>query len=383
MNASIMLNNRNLIVDAFSEVYRYLKPWVDDDFYRFAQHTLTPNSIYIFGRNQLTENLSVVKELAVDPAYVVIFDNSAEGSETLVRQLRVYDMERLVIDKKILLISGGDMETQYPYLLHEWFLTTILDYQENLSAMRQVDQLFAKKQKPYAFLFLNGRARPHRKFLWHRLQQEQLLERALWTVLEGKDAFTRHFKLEENGVNLLATTTPIQPLPECYEVNRYRDNQFEQQVGHSFIKRDLFNKEWGEIYLQPEPYIDTYFSLVTETIFDYPYSFRTEKIAKPLTIGHPWICATSTGFYRDLRNLGFKTFDHLIDESFDTIDNHQDRMERIVAVVKDLCNQDLAAFLDAAADTCKYNQQHLLELVPKLTAQFSSRFFDFIAQHRS
>jgi hypothetical protein len=98
-------------------------------------------------------------------------------------------------------------------------------------------------------------------------------------------------------------------------------------------------------------------------------------------MGHPWICATSSGFYRDIQNLGFKTFSHLIDESFDSIDNHQTRMDRIIDIVEDLCNNSLASFLAAARDVCKYNQQHLIELVPKIRSELPGRFFNFVNQH--
>ena len=147
------------------------------------------------------------------------------------------------------------------------------------------------------------------------------------------------------------------------------------------IKQELFNQEWGEIYLAPAPYVDTYFSLVTETVFEYPYSFRTEKIAKPIAIGHPWIVAASRGFYRDIRNLGFKTFDHVIDESFDQIDNHQDRMDRIIDIVDDLCKQDLGSFMSACKEVCKYNQQHLIEVVPKWRSQLPDQFFNLINKY--
>jgi hypothetical protein len=51
------------------------------------------------------------------------------------------------------------------------------------------------------------------------------------------------------------------------------------------------------------PYIDTYFSVVTETIFDYPYTFRTEKIWKPMIMGHPFVAAANRGYYRDLHSV--------------------------------------------------------------------------------
>jgi hypothetical protein len=143
----------------------------------------------------------------------------------------------------------------------------------------------------------------------------------------------------------------------------------------------LFKNLWGDIYLDIAPYRDTYFSLVTETVFEYPYSFRTEKIAKPLAIAHPWIAVANAGFYRDMRNLGFKTFNSIIDESFDTIDNPQDRLERIITVVQDLVSSDLPSFLRACEPVCKYNQQHLIELAPHIRAEFPDKFFNFIKTH--
>ena len=121
--------------------------------------------------------------------------------------------------------------------------------------------------------------------------------------------------------------------------------------------------------------------MVTETVFNYPYSFRTEKIWKPIAIGHPWIAVANQGYYRDLHNLGFQTFGHVIDESFDSIENNQDRLERIAQVIEDLCRQDLASFLKECYNVCKYNQQHLAEMRQQVRQEFPNRFEQFIQQH--
>jgi hypothetical protein len=137
------------------------------------------------------------------------------------------------------------------------------------------------------------------------------------------------------------------------------------------------------VYLQAEPYQDTYFSVVTETVFgESDHSFRTEKIVKPLAMGHPWVAVANRGYYRDLRNLGFQTFGNLLDESFDMIDSPQDRINRIVAVVEDLCQQDLASFLESCYNFCKYNQQHLVELREQIRGEFPDRFWQFLQQHQ-
>jgi hypothetical protein len=378
-----MLGNRKLVVDTMSEVYQELKPWADAEFWDFAEHEPVPNSVYVLGRLQVVENIEKFKKLAQQPDFVMIFGNSAEGSSPLVSQICMLGLEQLVLDRHVLLIGGGDMESRYPHIQHDHFLCRILHYEENIKEIEQATSIFTKTHKPYNFMFLNGRARAHRKYLWERFRQLGLLDHALYTVLDSRPTPSRHFTLIQNNVDLMTTTTPLKWLPREYEVEQFRNTLIaSSDQERVFVKNELFDNQWGEIYLQAEPYTDTYFSVVTETVFDYPYSFRTEKIAKPLAIGHPWIVASNVGFYRDMRNLGFRTFNGIIDESFDTIDNHQARMDRIVEVVADLCQQDLSSFLAACEDICKYNQQHLQQVSAHVKSQFADRFFNFIEQHR-
>jgi hypothetical protein len=98
-------------------------------------------------------------------------------------------------------------------------------------------------------------------------------------------------------------------------------------------------------------------------------------------MGHPWIAVANAGYYRDMRNLGFRTFDSAIDESFDSIENNQDRLERIAQVIDDLCRQDLESFLKECYNTCKYNQQHLADMRVRVRKEFPDRFHQFIQPH--
>jgi hypothetical protein len=208
-------------------------------------------------------------------------------------------------------------------------------------------------------LCLNGRGRRHRQQILTELAS--LLDQALWT-------------------NLDSSAGPIKLLDEKYEFNFYQQNVNLNQTG--YVKYALFNNDWGEIYLNPKAYLDTYFSLVTETVFDYPYTFRTEKIWKPVAIGHPFIAVANAGYYRDLHHLGFRTFEHVIDESFDKIENNQDRLSRVLTIVKDLCCQDLSSFIVETHAVCKYNQQLLAELAPNIRKEFPDRFVQFVAQYQ-
>jgi hypothetical protein len=367
-----MLGNRELALDRFCEVYDLLKPWMDFEFYELKHHTPVAGAVYLIGRRQFTDNVDLVKELA--KTSIVVLSNPHEGSETLHSQCVRLGYDSLIKQGKMFLIGGGDMEPEYTHLCYDSFLPKILDYEENIAAIKHMDQIYQQKNKPYKFLFLNGRIRPHRKYLLERFRLSGLLDNTLWTNLDSNPADGSVLRLPDN---LMQTPSAVKTLPPEYEFSRYRDRVEVSESGH-YKKYDLFNNEWGEIYLEPRAYIDTYFNLVTETVFSYPWSFRTEKIWKPIAMGHPFIAVANAGYYRDLKQLGFRTFDSIIDESFDLIDNNQDRVDRVVDIVEDLCRQNLASFLAECYNICKYNQQHLVEMRNRVRQEFPDRFFQFI-----
>ena len=349
-----------LYVDRYCEISDMLTQETTEQFYGFEKLTIEPGATYVVGRVQLRDNAEQIRHIVINGIARIIFSNPAEGSETFVQHLRLYGVEDLVLSGRLPIIVGGTVPDAYPHLLYDHFLTQPFRYEENCAAANRTNEIFEKKHKPYKFLFLNGRSRPHRRALLNEFEQRGLLSQALWT-------------------NLDAMHRPIHLLPPEYEVEQFQSHMNTTEQG--FVKAELFNNLWGEIYIRSEPYIDTYFSVVTETVFDYPHSFRTEKIAKPLTQGHPWICVANAGFYRDIRNLGFKTFGHVIDESFDSIDNGSDRIARIATVVDDLCDQDMLQLLQECESICKYNQQHLRTMSQKWQRELPARFFDFLTKY--
>ena len=389
-----MLGHYKLVVDEHSEVYRELSPWMDGEFWSLDQHTIVPGAIYIFCRESINQWGEQIRQLARDGTVKVIVDNTAEGSETLVNWSAINGIADLVHEKKILLISGGEMSSDWNYLCYEYFLPKILDFDENVETAGRSDEIFSQTNKPYKFLFLNGRMRNHRKYLLERFKLSGLIEQCLWTNLDTslsliwKPSQGRwipqdlHLKLDHAGENLMERPVGVHYLPAKYEAEPHRAQLGVEPTNHQpSTKWQLFNHTWGDAIVDGEAYRDTYFSLVTETVFNYPYSFRTEKIWKPIAVGHPFIAVANTGFYRDLHNMGFKTFGHVIDESFDQIENNQERIERITQIVEDLCQQDLASFLAECYNVCKYNQEHYAEYRHRVPREFPEQFQKFIEQY--
>jgi hypothetical protein len=116
----------------------------------------------------------------------------------------------------------------------------------------------------------------------------------------------------------------------------------------------------------PAQYINSYFSVVTETVVCNYCKFVTEKTYKPLLAGHPFIALSSQGFYSHLHSMGFKTWPDLIDESFDQEPDVNKRINMISQEVTRLCNSNLDEFLQQAQAVCLHNQQHYINYRPTL-----------------
>ena len=367
-----MLGNQQVICDTSCEIYPEIKHLVDDTFWEFDNPQ--ENSITIFARQTVNRHSAKIKELATAGFFLPVLANPSEGSIVLKLQCQRLGLLDLVAQKKLLLVGCGEMEPELDCLVYDCYMNRVIGYEENIEQSQRVDEIYNKPNKPYKFLFLNGRTRPHRKYIIEKMRDADLLAHALWTNLDTTPVYQHTYQTD-----LLNRECTIRLLPSAYEVEQYQPNTqhlFEQQ----FVKHELFNNQWGDVYIRAEPYIDTYFSLVTETVCDYPYSLRSEKIYKPIAMGHPFVAVANRGFYRDLRNTGFQTYHTLIDESFDLIDNNQDRLDRIACVIQDLCGSDLDEFLVAAQEISKYNQQHIKDLGSRIRQEFPDRFLQFLQQ---
>jgi len=69
--------------------------------------------------------------------------------------------------------------------------------------------------------------------------------------------------------------------------------------------------------------------VVLETLFDDSRWHLTEKSLRPIACGRPFILAATAGSLEYLRSYGFKTFDGVIDETYDTVNNPLQRLEHI------------------------------------------------------
>jgi hypothetical protein len=130
-------------------------------------------------------------------------------------------------------------------------------------------------------------------------------------------------------------------------VTAYLESSMYSYVEHGITLPDdefvpsPFNKGTAnDRFYQPRWYAQTSFSLVSETSISAKL-FISEKIFKPLAYQHPFIVYGSTHTLKYIRSLGFETFGHRINESYDSILNEglfeaKTRLNSVIEILEDL-----------------------------------------------
>jgi hypothetical protein len=102
---------------------------------------------------------------------------------------------------------------------------------------------------------------------------------------------------------------------------------------------------------------NSWYSIVGETIFNNDCFFVTEKTAKPMMAGRPFIILGGKHYLKNLRGLGFKTFDPVIDESYDNIDNYKERVKGAFASFQALTTQNPIKVYRKLKDVIDHNRK--------------------------
>lgn len=195
------------------------------------------------------------------------------------------------------------------------------------------------------FIFLNRIWRRHRTMMLMLLAEENLLEQgnisffnmSYWPghiedltekFIDFNDVIDRHSNIV-NKLPIVLDTPVFEPA-----INKFRRNMIKF-------------------------YNETYFSLISETSYDNgtPF-FPTEKVFKPIMHKHPFIVISTPHYLEGLRSIGYRTFNGIIDESYDTIEDDNKRMRALIGEVKRLCNlsdSELLEFRTKALEIVEHN----------------------------
>ena len=190
--------------------------------------------------------------------------------------------------------------------------------------------------KSKKFVFFNKMARPHRILLAARMFENNLIDKSYFSFEGDSDKRWLDYVLD----------SPQIPLKVKQQFEKHKD-EFPIRLNITESRLNPVNFIEDDI----KYHTDSYFSLITETVFHKAGSkyrnpmleylddiFITEKTYRAILFKHPFIIAGCPGSIKALQERGFKTFSPWIDESYDSIKDDNARLDAIVAEVERLCN---------------------------------------------
>ena len=221
----------------------------------------------------------------------------------------------------------------------DWFTTSVYFY-KNVQPTK-LFELNPNLVKPKMFDALLGRKKPHRDQAYEFLQANNMLDIGVVTYINDyrvkfSEKDSNQWRWQADGIDDLGF--------------QIADKDFTVDI----VKYHGYNMSISQI-IPIEIYNETAYSLVCETNFDNQFVFITEKTIKPILARRLFITLGNQYHLAALRRLGFQTFGDIIDESYDTIENPQERHAAALEQLKYLCTQDQAIVLDKIRPVLDFN----------------------------
>ena len=231
----------------------------------------------------------------------------------------------------IAFISGNSSADQYQYTYY-WPELEYM-YRRSVDFTKASKTHFKRRSKHFTGLCRIDK-------LWRKIFMSNLWNKGLHT--KGYFSYCQEFLGEQddwNGVPLL--------------------NEFiakHEPIYTEFIKEgpffcdDLSSQARNDYSVLAEHfYDDSYFNIVLETFIDVDSSngqFITEKTLKPILNNQPFIVVAEYNHMKHLRELGYETFNGIFDESYDAIENTQERFESVMRLSEELISLPLEELHD-------------------------------------
>jgi hypothetical protein len=178
---------------------------------------------------------------------------------------------------------------------------------------------YKRENKIKLYNCLNKRDRNHRAWFYTKLYQAKLLDDGLINM----GNFSSGHCMDGISIDPETIRKVNETLPRWIaEPNNIHDDNF-------YIRR-----------IQHELCLDSFLTVISEASFadENNTQFLSEKTFKAIVCRHPFIILGDKGSLAKLRELGYKTFDGFIDESYDNLPSHE-RMDAIIVALQKLTQE--------------------------------------------
>lgn len=308
----------------------------------------------------------------------IVIVSTTEGgsfiSEIDCFKLLTESFQKLNFPSKSVLIVSGNLfaNDQYNNWCKENNKTPVLEFIEGIEWTgevwkKQYDPIFYKSIKKHTKLFnsLNRAHRTHRADHLYFLAHNKLIDKGL---ISGGVLFADKTNLIPtfiNSINEEYQNVLSQNYPLSIDVD---PSKMAESHLAGFVNHQIFN--------------NTLLTVSTETFFNEPGMFITEKTFRPIAMGHPFIILGQVGILKKLQSYGFKT--DFIDTDYDEIADHKKRFAKFHESFLNWINDDKEKYYNKWLDIVEHNlyiykqlnfrKQYLDEIVSSTEKYFKESF---------
>lgn len=225
-------------------------------------------------------------------------------------------------------------EAEFEYT-NDMFFTGPRLYQENkmcVGLMAKLKGVEEKDTNKYWDLLL-GEASENKDWLHNAISTHPVLDKTFLTYF-GRDTNRGHW-----------SDAVVRPVKHTAETLGPLAERFNTQVRCS----DLFD---------PEIYNQTYYTAMIETTIHNDFAMFSEKEAKPIVAERPFIVFGACRQLEAFRSLGFKTFDGVVDESYDLIEDKETRWHKALDSMLLLTKKDPKEVYRKLHEVLIHNKDH-------------------------
>jgi len=250
------------------------------------------------------------------------------------------------------------IDSKFRYLHRSWVSPHTWFY-SNWPKEFVIDNFKLSDQPIFKFNYFHGTPRADKVAMLNSLQDNNLLndEICVWSKF-GKDINLNRQKQENQANQANQSQGKVEITHKGKPVTL---SEVYQSVGQFYTSLSEDFLDYNHVY----SIHNSRFSLVQETEMRTTTNRYTEKIIKAIQTKQIFLLAGNYHTLNLLRRDGFKTFDGLIDESYDNIEDRDSRIQAITKEVKRLCtisNEEWIDIYNSAENILNYNLNHLKTL---------------------
>lgn len=231
---------------------------------------------------------------------------------------------------------------------NNWFISTVTKIYKQLPF--KLDELTPYIEKPYYFDALLGIQKHHRNFVYNNIMS-----------YNKKNKFIVSYRSEVGSSSWLDDNDP--------NIDYCGDN-FVVSKDSGLYSKYYGIDVWASQIIPITVFNNSAYSIIAETNYFNNFNFITEKTAKPLLAKRLFVVIAGQYFLRTLKEFGFKTFDGIIDESYDLEPTKGKRWQMAWDQIDWLCEQNQLEIYDKIKDITEHNFNIMM------STNFESKVFE-------